>query len=95
MDFMYLLSLFFVVSLVNASDYTPEGKLPNDFSFKKCKEDDEECKNKRESFMSQFKSYNLDNEDMIKIISNVELEIVKEVKDGNVTVHVYPRNKNA
>lgn len=56
---LYSVALMAVFAFCNAepSSELPPGKLPEDFSFKKCEEDDVECLEARTSFMKQWNSY--------------------------------------
>ena len=52
---LYSIFLLSAASLSYAS--SNPGKLPEDFSFRKCDEGDRECLERRVSFMKQFETY--------------------------------------
>jgi hypothetical protein len=80
---VFILPTLLSVSLAASQDgpYQPEGKIPEGFTFKKCAEDDEECLNKRTSFMSQYANYTKATKvrtTVVSITSDLEMTIVQD-----------------
>ncbi len=77
-----------------ATGYIPEGRIPDGFTFKKCEERDEECKNSRESFMSQYKKHNktrkfyIDNNVEVSLTTDSKAVVTQTVKNGSMHISV-------
>lgn len=102
MHIRYFLSLFFLVTMLHASDddsckssgYIAEGKLPSSFNFKECEELDQECIEKRESFISQYKKRNktskfyTENNIKVSVTTNRDAVVTQYIKDGDIYINV-------
>lgn len=99
-------TLLYVSLAAQDHNHKPEGKLPDDFSFKKCDDDDKDCIESRTSFMKQYKhhrrtnefySHNffMNNNQILHISSNQELIVNHDVKNNRIDISVKSANKDA
>lgn len=99
-------SLLYVSLVASQEPYKPEGKLPEDFSFRKCDDDDDkDCIESRTSFMKQYKHHRrnnglyvhnffMNNDQTLHISSNQELIVYHDVKNNRIDIRVKSANKD-
>jgi len=104
---LYGLFLFGLMGISYASDsYVSEGKIPEGFTFKKCDDKDEDCKNTRQSFMSQFSQfesndksneirYQVGSNQFVTITSDTQMIATQEMVNGEFHITLKTIGKKA